>query len=135
MLKVMLVLGTFPFGVDTAAYQQLQRSTQYKWAAQERLGHLRGPAYQFVGPGEETINLSGVIYPQYSGYKLSLTALRLLAGFGFALPLITVGGMLLGRWIVEQIQETNSLFFADGSCRKIEFTLNLKRYNESLLFL
>ncbi len=141
MQQVMLVLGAFPFSIDTAAYQQFQRSTQYQWASQSRLGHrvlkrmgFGGPAYQYIGPGDETINLSGMIFPQYSGSKLNLLYLRSLASTGIALPLISVGGLILGRWIIDQIQETNSVFFADGSPRKIEFTLNLKRYNEDLLF-
>jgi phage protein U len=140
----MLILGAFPFSVNTAAYQQLQRSNQYQWASQARLGksiakHLGvgGPAYQFIGPGDETISLNGAIYPQYVGLpgRLSLSALRLQADAGIALPLVSVGGLLLGRFIIEQIQETDSALFSDGSPRKIEFTLSLKRYNEDLLLL
>ncbi len=140
----MLILGVFPFSVNTAAYQQLQRNTSYSWASQGRLGHrvlkhlgVGGPAYQFIGPGEETISLNGSIYPQYSGTvgRLSLSVLRLQADAGIALPLVSIGGLLLGRYIIEQIQETNTLFFGDGSPRKIDFTLSLKRYNEDLLLL
>ena len=138
----MLILGAFPFSVNTAAYQQLQRNTQYQWASQARLGksvmkHLGvgGPAYQFIGPGDETISLNGTVYPQYVGLpgRLSLSALRLQAGAGIALPLVSIGGLLLGRYIIEQIQETDTGLFADGSPRKIEFSLSLKRYNEDLL--
>ncbi len=141
-LMPMLILGVFPFSVNTAAYQQLQRNTSYKWASQERLGHrtlkhfgIGGPGYHFIGPGEESISLNGSIYPQYSGMigRLSLSVLRLQADAGIALPLISFGGLLLGRYIVEQIQETNTLFFEDGAPRKIDFTLSLKRYNEDLL--
>ena len=53
MASVMLKLGEFTFGVDTAAYQQLTRVSEYRWASQERIG--QGPALQSVGLGSDTI--------------------------------------------------------------------------------
>ena len=54
----MMALGGYRFGVSTAAYRELTRAAEYRWAAQERLGRL--PARQYLGPGSE---LSGVIHP------------------------------------------------------------------------
>ncbi|HBG96500.1 MAG TPA: oxidoreductase, partial [Chromatiaceae bacterium] len=42
-------------------------------------------------------------------------------------------GMVWGRWIIESISDTKSVFFSDGAARKIEFTLSLKRYLEDLI--
>ena len=59
--------------------------------------------------------------------------MRLCAGSGQPLPLINGSGFILGRWLIESVQETDSALFDDGSPRKIEFSLSLKRYNEDLL--
>jgi phage protein U len=52
---------------------------------------------------------------------------------GVALPLIDGNGFIYGRWLIESIQETKSVFFSDGNPRKIDFSLSLKRYNEDLM--
>ena len=70
----MLALGSYRFSIDTSAYQELLRTTSYRWARQPRLGRL--PARQFVGPDGETITLNGVIYPHYKGGLGQLDALR-----------------------------------------------------------
>ncbi|MEE8057943.1 MAG: phage tail protein [Pseudomonadales bacterium] len=141
-MSTMMTLGVFTFSISTAAYQQIQRTTSYQWASQSRLGHpllkhlgVGGPAYQYISPGDETLNLNGTIYPHYNGGTLQTSLLRLSAGLGVALPLIEGSGYILGRWIVEQVQETDSELFSDGTPRKIEFSLSLKRYNEDLLLL
>lgn len=65
MLEVMLALGSYRFSVSTAAYRGLERSASWRWPAQERLG--AAPVLQYVGPGEQTIRLDGVIHPHYRG--------------------------------------------------------------------
>ena len=59
--------------------------------------------------------------------------MRLSAGIGVALPLISVGGLILGRWIIESVTETKSEFLSNGGARKIEFSLSLKRYQQDYL--
>ena len=137
---MMMTLGPIVFSVETSAYEQLQRNTQYQWASQGRLGHpffkhlgIGGPAYQYVGPGEESINLNGTLFPQYKGAPGHISLMRLSAGLGVALPLIDGNGFIYGRWLIESIQETKSVFFSDGNPRKIDFSLSLKRYNEDLM--
>ena len=140
-MKNMMQLGPIRFSIGTAAYQNLQRSTQYAWKVRERvvpealkrLG-LGGPGYQYNGPGDDTINLNGTIYPQFNGGAMQVSLMRLAAGTGVPLPLIEGSGFILGLWIITRIGETNSIFFANGESRKIEFTLELKRYYEDQLY-
>ena len=139
-MDVMMMLGPVCFSIRTAAYEQLERTTQYNWASQPRLGHtllkhmgIGGPAYQYISPGDESIKLNGTIYPQYNGGPLDLTLMRLSAGLGVPLPLIDGSGFVLGYWLVEQVTESNGVLFEDGSARRIDFSLSLKRYNEELL--
>lgn len=126
-----MALGTFRFSVNSAAYESLRHAVQYRWSTQDRLGRL--PARQYTGPGTETISLVGVIYPYAADQPaatLVLDQLRAQAGQGLPLLLTDGRGRVWGRWCVENIEETRSVFFADGSPRKIEFSLALAIYGE-----
>lgn len=41
-------------------------------------------------------------------------------------------GMIYGMYVISRVSETGSIFFADGTPRKIDFTLSLTRVDESL---
>ena len=126
---MMMALGLYVFSLSTTAYQQLQRQTGWRHPSNPRVGAL--PARQFVGKGDDTITLSGLILPEISGQRLSLGALRLMADSGKAWPLVEGTGRIYGLWIIENLQETNTLFFRDGAPRRIEFTLTLQRVDDS----
>lgn len=126
-------LGAFSFGIDTAAFQQLQRTSTYRWQAQERVG--RKPAQQNTGRGADTITLSGVIYPHYRGGLGQIEQMRQQAGSGSPLRLIYAFdsvGQYCGRWCITSISETRTVFFDDGTPRRIEFQLSLVEYGEDL---
>ncbi|ELD0616756.1 phage tail protein [Escherichia coli] len=89
-------------------------------------------AFQFLGVGEENITLAGVLYPELTGGKLTMTTLRLMAEEGRAWPLLDGTGMIYGMYVISKVSETGSIFFADGTPRKIDFTLSLTRVDESL---
>ncbi len=74
---MMLSLGMFVFSLSTLTYQELQRQTNWRHATNSRVG--KSPAMQFVGRGEDTITLPGIILPELAGSVLSLNALRLMA--------------------------------------------------------
>ncbi|RCH15858.1 phage P2 GpU family protein [Klebsiella pneumoniae] len=61
-----------------------------------------------------------------------MTAIRLMADEGRAWPLLDGTGTIYGMYVINNISETGSLFFADGTARKIDFTLTLTRVDESL---
>ena len=127
----MLSLGPFRFAVDTAAYQSLRRSVEYRWPSQTRIG--RRPARQFAGTGDETISLQGLIYPEFKGGLKQVDTMRELAGQGE--PQILIGstggrGEVWGKWCIIAVEETQTVFFADGTPRKQEFSLQLGHYGE-----
>lgn len=125
---VMMALGDYRFSIDTSAYQALQRSTAYRWPAQERLG--RSPALQFLGPGEDRITLAGTIFPHFRGGIGQLDRIREEAARGAPLLLVDGRGNVHGRFVIERVGETQSIFFADGTPRRIEFQIELSRYGE-----
>ncbi len=130
MIETMLALGPYRFAVSTAAYESLRRTSEYRWPAQERLG--RAPARQFVGPGADSVTLSGVIYPHYAGGLSQIGKLRELAGRGVPLSLVDGRGMVWGRWCIERIEEGRTVFFANGDPQRVEFTMQLSAYGEEV---
>lgn len=125
---MMLALGMFVFSLSTAAYQELQRQTEWRHASNNRVG--AAPARQFVGRGDDSITLPGIILPELAGSALSLDALRLMANTGKSWPMVEGSGRIYGLWIIESLSETKTIFFRDGTPRRIEFTLNLKRIDD-----
>jgi len=130
MNSVMMALGLFVFGLDTVPYQQLHRQSAWRHPSASRVGQR--PASQFLGPGEENITLSGTLYPEITGGKVSLAMLRYMAETGKAWPLMEGTGYFYGLFVIEDISETCSLFFPDGAARKIDFSLKLKRVDEDV---
>ena len=125
---MMLALGMFVFSLSTAAYQELQRQTEWRHASNNRIG--AAPARQFMGRGDDAITLPGIIFPELAGSTLSLDALRLLANTGKAWPMVEGTGRIYGLWVIESLSETKTVFFRDGTPRRIEFTLTLKRTDD-----
>lgn len=125
---MMLSLGMFVFSLSTLAYQELQRQTNWRHASNSRVG--APPALQFVGRGDDTITLPGIILPELAGSVLSLDALRLMANTGKAWPMVEGTGRIYGLWVIESLSETKTVLFRDGTPRRIEFTLTLKRTDD-----
>lgn len=123
----MLRLGNFNFALNMAVFQEMERDAEYRWASQDRFGQL--PALQYTGPGEETITLPGVIYPEWRGSANAMGMLRELAAQGQPQMVIDAQGHLYGRWVITNVRETRSTFAAFALPRKIEFSVTLKRFD------
>ncbi len=125
---MMMTLGMFVFGLPTLAYQELQRTTEWRHASTNRIG--TNPASQYLGRGEDTITLPGTLLPGLVGSPLSLDVLRKMADTGKAWPLIGGTGRIYGTWVITSISETQQVFFEDGTPRRYEFTISLKRIDD-----
>jgi len=121
----MMCLGQFVFGLKTAPYQSFQHQIGWRHPSNSRVG-LR-PARQYIGPDDESITLSGVLLPELAGNILALDELRTMADEGDAYVLVDGTGNLYGRYVIESIDETGTVFFRDGTPRRVEFSLALKR--------
>lgn len=134
MRTYMARLGAFTFGIDTAAFKELQRTSTFNWQAKQRIG--RKPAQQNTGRGADTIKLDGVIFPHFRGGLSQVEQMRAQAGLGQPLPLVYAFesvGQFCGLWCITGIEETRSIFFEDGTPRRIEFSLSLVEYGEDLI--
>jgi len=127
MAEVMMQIGILQFSIDSAAYQSLSRSTEYRWARQARLG--AHDALQFTGYGADTIELEGVIYPQFLGGLKQIDKMRSQASIGVPLPLVSGVGKVLGLWVIEAITEGQKVFAKRGVPMKQEFTMRVARYD------
>lgn len=118
------------FNLDTAAFDELRRSTKFRWASQERLS--RRPAQQGVGIGDEKITLKGAIYPGFKGGLKQLDTLRVIGGKLQPLSLTTGYGEALGTWCLESVEEEQSALMQGGIPRKQGFTLEFVRYGDDM---
>ncbi|MCF5701344.1 MULTISPECIES: phage tail protein [Pseudomonas] len=118
------------FNLDTAAFDELRRSTKFRWASQERLS--RRPAQQGVGIGDEKITLKGVILPGLKGGLKQLDTLRTMGGKLQPLTMTTGYGDVLGTWCLENVDEEQSALMQGGIPRKQAFTLEFVRYGDDM---
>lgn len=127
---MMMVLGLYVFMLRTVPYQELQYQRNWRHATNSRVN--RRPSTQFLGPDNDSLTLSGVLLPEITGGRLSLLALEQMAEWGKAWPLIEGSGTIYGMFVIENLSQTRTEFFAGGEARRIEFSLTLKRVDESL---
>lgn len=124
----MMTLGTFVFELRTLPFQDLQHQIGWRHPTTSRVGAR--PARQFLGPDDEAITLSGVLLPELTGGELDLDQVRQMGDQGKAWPLPLISGTILGLYVIESLNETKTLFFEDGTARRIEFQLALKRVDD-----
>lgn len=127
-ISMMMILGLYVFGMKTTPYQQLQKQIGWRHPSTSRVG--KSPARQFIGKGDSIITLSGVLYPELTGGKISLMALEMMGDSGKAWPLIEGTGLYYGLYVIEGMTQTDSIFFPDGAPRKIEFSMKLTRVDD-----
>jgi len=128
---MMMALGMFVFSINTTAYQTLTRQTAWRHATNSRVG-ARAHS-QYVGPGEDKINLDGWIAPMEIGSEASLLMLRDMADTGKAWTLVDGRGYFHGVFTIVSMRETRSYFERTGAARKIEFGLELNRVDDNLV--
>lgn len=126
----MLTLGMFVFSMDTLPYQDFKQRLAWRHPGSSRVGAR--PSHQYAGPDDETISLSGVLLPELTGGRASLEMIRQMGDQGKAWPLIEGTGDILGLFVIESLDITKTLFFADGAARRYEFTLSLLRVDDNM---
>lgn len=123
---VMMMLGNFKFSLNTAPFMEMTRTTAASWGTVPRIGQY--DALQFTGPGPDTVEMPGVIYPEKFGYAASIDRLRSMMMAGQTYRLILGDGSVIGAWVITGVRETQSNFNSTGAARRIEFTVSLTKY-------
>ena len=100
-------------------------ANDYRWPSVDRMA--KSPVLQRIGPGRERIELDGVLFPQFKGDAGQIQSMREAASQRTPHILVDGQGHVFGSWIILQIEETQSVYMADGTPRKIEFKLCLEK--------
>lgn len=123
---MLAILGQFVFSLHgDGPFATTKRQTNQRIAANQRLGEP--PAHQYVGPGDDTLSITGTLAPEITKGPLSLDLLRAMAEAGESYPLIDGRGYYHGMWIIESLSDQRSQFISDGQAREINFTLELRQ--------
>jgi uncharacterized protein len=123
---VPLVLGVIPFTVSTATHNRITKNYSSRWASQSRVNNT--PSLQNTGTQRETINISGVTFPNDNlGAKATLVALRELAATDTSTFMFDLDGLIYGKWSITNIQEEST----NGD--KTNYNIGLTRYPDSSL--
>lgn len=122
---MMMVFGMFVFMLRTTPYQQLRHSQEWRHVKNERVN--QSASWQYIGAGDDTVTLEGVLYPEITGGNLSLSALETIGFAGRPWPLIEGDGRIYGMYVLTRLERGKSEFDQYGNPKKIEFTLSLSR--------
>lgn len=68
-MVMMMIYGMFVFQLSTLPHQQIQQSRNWRHVKNERIN--RPPSWQYIGAGDDTITLSGLLYPEITGGEVS----------------------------------------------------------------
>lgn len=123
--RELLSLGMFVFGMDTMAYNELERRMDWRHAKSERFGAR--DAAQYVGPGEDTVTLSGQLVPEIAGNYASIDRLVEMAGSADSWPLIDGKGAIWGEYRILAIDQRQRNIMAGGFARATDFAVDLER--------
>lgn len=126
--RELMSLGMFVFSMDTALYDTLTRSREWRHATAERFGARA--ASQFVGPGADNIGLSGLIVPEIAGRYSTLETLADMAAAGESYPLMDGLGRILGHYRIVRLDEDHRVIMAGGIARNVAFRLELERSDD-----
>lgn len=125
---MLLGLGMFIFGLDTLAFDELQRRTSYRHATTPRIGAR--DAAQFTGVGEETMAINGSVFHEIADGRVSLDELRRMAASGDAWSLVDGLGYVYGAFVITGLDERSKAFFPNGAPRQIDFAIDLLRVDQ-----
>lgn len=123
----LMALGSYRFATRNGGMDKTSRDSKWRWPEQEVIG-VR-PVLHFVGPGSETTSIEVTIFPQFRGGFSQIDQMRAQAGLGIPHVLVDGSGRYYGEWVIESVGDGREVFLADGTARKIEFKVELKRYS------
>lgn len=121
----LMTLGLFVFGMDTVPYQSLKHAMEWNHATSERF--QARPAAQFLGPGAETVTISGLLVPEVAGRYSSIDRLREMANTGEDHSLVDGTGRVYGFFRIVRIETEHINIMAGGIPRQVDFTIELER--------
>lgn len=120
----LMALGEFVFKLSTLAYSQFQRQNAWRHVKADRVGAK--PAYQSLGPDEESFTFTGTMYAEF-GNRKHFDTLREMADSGDAYTVVDAQGKVYGQYVIVDLSEQGTYFDDDGNPKKTEFSIKLIR--------
>ncbi len=121
----LLALGMFVFGMHSLPYQELERRSSWKHGKTPRYGAR--DAGQYLGAGEQTITLNGLLVPEIAGQFSDIGTLHEMAGAGEIYPLVLGTGDVLGEFRILAIDDRWRNLVIGGVPRHVDFAIDLDR--------
>jgi phage protein U len=121
----MMALGDYRFGIATAAPEEIEVNSNWRWEDIDRIGTR--PALQFIGVGKEVVRLPGILYPAFRGGLGQIDAMKAEANKGEPLLLVDGTGVVWGWFAISDVRQTRQVLFSNGQPRRIEFEICLYR--------
>jgi hypothetical protein len=118
-------IGMFQFEMGTLLFDDLQRSRSWRHARSERFGAR--PAGQYLGPGDDTVTISGRLVPQIAGRFSSIETLAEMATTGEAYPFVDGTGTIWGNYTIERLEDAHTMMIDQGRGQQIDFRIELSR--------
>lgn len=122
---MLAALGLFVFETDSALFASLRRERDWRHESTERFGARA--AFQFTGPGEDRITLTGSLVPELLGSYSAMETLAAMADQGDAFTLMDGGGHVVGSFVVARISEDKGNLVDNGAARRNDFSIELVR--------
>lgn len=126
---MLMCLGQFPFTTDTLTFSEIQR--QRSWQFADNAVAKGRKKRQFIGSGEDSITLPGLIYQEHGfGNRFAIDDLAAMADTGQGYVLVDGSGYLYGVYNIDSIDETKQILLFNGVPRKIDFSIKLTRIDD-----
>lgn len=122
---MLMQLGSVTFEVWPFNTDSYSRDTGYDFAAHDVMGTMR--PRESMGEGDETMSISGRLYPHDLGGLEEMDVLHTMRAAGTAQILVRGDGRNLGWFLVEKVSERSSFLDKQGVGRLIEFDISLVR--------
>jgi len=124
----LLALGRHVFQVAPLNFREIERFTEAKWPAIARFGSA--PGRQFTGYGEDSIRISGRLYPEELGGRAEFDAIR--ETQRAAQPVLMVGwsvsssaAAVFGRVVILTVSDRQTSINRSGFGRRLDFDIEV----------
>jgi len=122
---MLYALGLFVFDTSTLLFSDLERDRSWRHPETEVFGAR--PDSQYVGPGADTIKLSGLLIPEICGSYSSIEKIAAMGDTGDAYPLVRGDGKVLGNFVIKSLNEKHENMIDNGLARTVTFGIDLSR--------
>jgi phage protein U len=123
-----MALGPFQFRALGFGFTERDDDVETPWAEIELANRI--DQQHWVGPKSQGETIKGVLFPEEYGGVETLRGLKRAAWAGTPLMLVTFAGDVHGLFVVHAVKSENSLGKADGSARRVSYTITIKRIDQ-----